>query len=60
MDEIDLLAAVQTLLEVKRTCRDRRRRINPTRLTQPDAHRTATRSLVGARAVLIRTLWMLI
>jgi hypothetical protein len=33
MDEIDLLAAVQTLLDVKRTCRDRRRRINPTQLT---------------------------
>jgi putative tryptophan/tyrosine transport system substrate-binding protein len=27
-------AKVQTLSEVKRTCRDRRRRINPTRLTQ--------------------------
>jgi hypothetical protein len=26
-------AKVQTLLEVKRTCRDRRHRINPTRLT---------------------------
>jgi hypothetical protein len=34
MDEIDLLAAVQTLLEVKRTCRDRGRRIDLTRLTQ--------------------------
>jgi len=30
------------------------------RLTQPDAQQTATRSLVGAGDVLIRTLWMLI